>query len=48
VKLAQVADMEFFRTYGRLWSREREEDLNGFHKIRRKPLLDGLGTDQKL
>ena len=23
VKLAQVADMEFFRTYGLLWSRER-------------------------
>ena len=33
VKLAQVADMEFFRTYGLLWSREREDDLNAFIKF---------------
>jgi hypothetical protein len=33
VKLAQVADMEFFRTYGLLWSRERDDDLNAFIKF---------------
>jgi DNA-binding transcriptional LysR family regulator len=33
VKLAQVADMEFFRTYGLLCSREREDDLNAFIKF---------------
>ena len=27
VKMVQVADMDFFRTYGLLWSREREDDL---------------------
>ena len=32
MKLAQVADMEFFRTYALLWSRERE-DLNAFIKF---------------
>jgi hypothetical protein len=37
--------MDFFRTYGLLWSREREDDLK-VHKVRRKPLLDALGTDQ--
>jgi DNA-binding transcriptional LysR family regulator len=30
VKMVQVADMDFFRTYGLLWSREREEDLKEF------------------
>ena len=30
VKLVQVADMDFFRTYGLLWSREREDDLKEF------------------
>ena len=30
VKLVQVADMDFFRTYGLLWSRERENDLKEF------------------
>ena len=30
VKMVQVADMDFFRTYGLLWSREREDDLKEF------------------
>jgi DNA-binding transcriptional LysR family regulator len=30
VKLVQVADMDFSRTYGLLWLRERENDLKGF------------------
>jgi DNA-binding transcriptional LysR family regulator len=30
VKMVQVADMNFFRTYGLLWSREREDDLEEF------------------
>jgi DNA-binding transcriptional LysR family regulator len=30
VKMVQVADMDFFRTYGLLWSRERENDLKEF------------------
>jgi DNA-binding transcriptional LysR family regulator len=30
VKLVQVADMDFFRTYGLLWSRERGDDLKEF------------------
>jgi len=30
VKLVQVADMDFFRTYGLLWAREREDDLKEF------------------
>jgi DNA-binding transcriptional LysR family regulator len=33
VKLVQVADMDFFRTYGLLWSREREDDLTEFIKF---------------
>ena len=33
VKLVQVADMDFFRTYGLLWSREREDDLKEFIKF---------------
>ena len=28
--MVQVADMDFFRTYGLLWSREREDDLKEF------------------
>jgi len=30
VKMVQVADMNFFKTYGLLWSREREDDLEEF------------------
>ncbi|MGO9237379.1 MAG: LysR family transcriptional regulator [Methylocella sp.] len=30
VKLVQVADMDFSRTFGLLWSREREDDLKEF------------------
>jgi DNA-binding transcriptional LysR family regulator len=30
VKLVQVADLDFSRTYGLLWSREREDDLKEF------------------
>ncbi|HUO00469.1 MAG TPA: hypothetical protein VMU69_30095 [Bradyrhizobium sp.] len=30
VKLMQVADMEFFRTYVLLWSRDRENGLKEF------------------
>ncbi|HUI21461.1 MAG TPA: LysR family transcriptional regulator [Methylocella sp.] len=30
LKMVQVADMEFCRTYGLLWSREREDDLKEF------------------
>ena len=30
VKLVQVADMDFSRTYGLLWTREREDDLEDF------------------
>ncbi len=30
VKLVEVADMGFFRTFGLLWSREREKDLKEF------------------
>jgi len=33
VKLVQVADMNFFRTYGLLWSHEREDDLKEFIKF---------------
>jgi DNA-binding transcriptional LysR family regulator len=33
VKMVQVADMDFFRTYGLLWSREREDDLKEFIKF---------------
>jgi DNA-binding transcriptional LysR family regulator len=33
VKMVQVADMDFFRTYGLLWSREREGDLKEFIKF---------------
>ena len=33
VKLVRVADMDFFRTYGLLWSREREDDLKEFIKF---------------
>jgi DNA-binding transcriptional LysR family regulator len=33
VKLVQVADMDFFRTYGLLWSHEREENLEEFIKF---------------
>ena len=29
----QVADMNFFRTYGFLWSREREDDVKEFIKF---------------
>ena len=30
VKMVQVADMNFFRTYGLLWSREREDNFEEF------------------
>jgi DNA-binding transcriptional LysR family regulator len=30
VRQVQVTDMDFFRTYGLLWSREREDDLKEF------------------
>ncbi|HEX3494209.1 MAG TPA: LysR family transcriptional regulator [Methylocella sp.] len=33
VKMVQVADLDFFRTYGLLWSREREDDLKEFIKF---------------
>jgi len=33
VKQVPVADMGFFRTYGLLWRRERENDLNDFIKF---------------
>jgi DNA-binding transcriptional LysR family regulator len=33
VKLVRVADMNFFRTYGLLWSPEREDDLKEFIKF---------------
>ncbi|MCL2452392.1 MAG: LysR family transcriptional regulator [Alphaproteobacteria bacterium] len=33
VNLVQVADMDFYRTYGLLWSHEREEDLKAFIKF---------------
>ena len=33
VKLIHVADMDFSRTYGLLWSREREDDLKEFIKF---------------
>jgi DNA-binding transcriptional LysR family regulator len=45
VKLVQVADMDFFRTYGLLWSRAGGRP-QGIHNLRRKPLLDALGTGQ--
>lgn len=33
VKMVRVADMDFFRTYGLLWSREREHDCTEFIKF---------------
>jgi DNA-binding transcriptional LysR family regulator len=33
VKMVRVADMDFFRTYGLLWSREREHDCEEFIKF---------------
>ena len=30
VKLVQVADVDIYRTFGLLWSREREDDLKDF------------------
>ena len=33
VKQVQVADMDFFRTFGLLWVRERENDLKEFIKF---------------
>jgi DNA-binding transcriptional LysR family regulator len=33
VKSVQVADMDFSRTFGLLWSRERENDLEAFIKF---------------
>jgi DNA-binding transcriptional LysR family regulator len=33
VKLVQVVDLGFFRTFGLLWSREREDDLKEFIKF---------------
>jgi DNA-binding transcriptional LysR family regulator len=33
VKLVQVADVDFFRTYGLLWTRERENELMEFIKF---------------
>jgi hypothetical protein len=47
VKMVQVADMDFFRTYGLLWSREREEDLKEFITFAESFfLLDTLRTDR--
>jgi hypothetical protein len=36
--------MNFFRTYGFLWSREREDDVKEFIKFA-EPLLDALRSD---
>ena len=46
MKLVQVADMGLFRTFGLLWSREREDHIKQFIKFAEN--LRRLSSDAKM